>query len=128
MQVPGADKYRAIILPLFNDFKSKKTALDDASKEVNAAQDMVWLNDSMLDDCLRDVQGRAKEYDRNHAGSNTQTLLFPDGNISAIITLPDKQEPDAAHGVALKITSLGESHELYPLAARIESAVTACRG
>lgn len=127
MQMRNADKYRTTIQPLFTDFESKKTAFENAGKEVNAAQDSVWLNDSILDDVLRDVHGRTKEYDRNHPGSDTAVLLFPDGNISAVITLSDKEEPDAAHGIAQKLVSLGQSHELYPLAAKIEEAVSNCR-
>lgn len=126
-QVPGADKYRVSILPLLNDFKSKKIALEDAGKEVNAAQDMVWLSDYILDDCLRNLHGRSKEFDRSNPGSNTLTLLFPNGNITAVITMSDKDEPDAAHAIAQKVQSLGDTHVLAPYAAEIETAIGNCR-
>jgi hypothetical protein len=95
-------------------------------KEVNFAQDMIWLHDTGLDNVLRDLNGRPNEFDRNLPGSNTVTLLFPGGNISNIVTLPNKEEPDAAHGIVQKVVSLGPSHELFPFAAKIEEAVALC--
>ena len=126
-QNQNADKHRNAILPRFEDFKLKKTKVEEAQKEVNSAQDSVWLFDLGLDNVLRDVNGRAKEYDRNHVGNNTSTLLFPGGNITEIINLPDKEEPSVAHGIAQKVLSLGSAHELFPYSDKIEIAVTDCR-
>lgn len=126
-QTPNAEKYKAAILPHYNDFEEKIAKLRATEKEVSFAQDTVWLYDGALDNTLRDLGGRAKEFDRNNPGSNTAILLFPGGNISSIVTMPDKEEPDAAHSIAQKVVALGESHELYPYAAKIESAVADCR-
>lgn len=126
-QTPNAEKYKAVIEPLYSDFEGKKAKLKETQKEVSYAQDTVWLYDGALDNSLRDLSGRAKEYDRNNPGSNTAVLLFPGGNVSSIVTMPDKDEPDAAHGIAQKVIALGESHELYPYAAKIENAVANCR-
>jgi hypothetical protein len=126
-QVPGGEKYGTSILPSYNDMMAKKAALKAAKKNVNSALDSVILFDTGLDDILRDVQGKAEAYDRKHPGSNTATLIFPNGNITPIITMPNEDEPEAAHGIAQKIQSLGAEHELYPNAALIEAAVVKCQ-
>lgn len=126
-QVPNADKYGKNLLPTYNDLMAKKAALKTAQRNWNSALDTVKLFDTGLDDLLRDVQGKAQEYDRNHPGSNTAKLIFPGGNITPIVTMPDAEEPEAAHGLALKIKSLGAEHVLYPLAALIEAAVDKCK-
>lgn len=123
----NADKYRNAILPLFNDLIEKKVKLSECQKEVNWAQDMVWLYDQVLVNVLRDLSGRAKEFDRNNMGRKTATLIFPGGNVSEIVAMPDKDKPDAAHGIAQKVLSLGSSHELFPFTEKIEKVVADCR-
>jgi hypothetical protein len=123
----NAEKYKALLLPYYNDFVEKATHLDNMQKEVNFAQDLVWLYDEGLDNVLRDLNGRAKEFDRNNPGSNVANLLFPGGNITSIVTLPDKEEPDAAQGITQKVMALGTSQELYPFVAKIGEAVANCR-
>lgn len=126
-QIPNAAKYGEKILPSYNDLMAQKAALKAAKKNLNGALDTVQLFDTGLDDLLRDVQGKAKEYDRNHPGSNTAVLIFPGGNITPIVTMSNEDEPEAAHGIALKIKSLGAEHPLYPNAALIEAAVEKCK-
>ena len=126
-QSPNGEKYKNAILPPYNELVEKKSLVEEKQKEVNFAQDIVWLKDDSLDNTMRDVGGRAKEYDRNNIGSNTLNLLFPGGNVGNVITMPNKEEPDAAHGIAQKVIALGEQHELYPFAAKIEEGVANCR-
>jgi hypothetical protein len=126
-QNPKAEKYKQLIQSCYNDFEVKRIKLEEAQKDVNSAQDIVWLFDGVLDNLLRNLNGRAKEYDRNNLGSSTVVMLFPGGNITSVTTLPDKEEPDAAHAIAQKVIALGDTHELYPFAAKIEEAVTNCR-
>ncbi|SRR6266542_6159053 len=125
-QNPNADKHVIVIQPLYLDMEAKKTQHEQTEKDVNAAQDTVWLWNNILNDALRDLHGRAKEYDRNHPGSKTCTLIFPGGNITPIIALPDPDRPDAAQAIVQKTTSLGTTHELFPLAEKIDKAITSC--
>ena len=126
-QTKNGDKYSTIIQPYFDDFKEKRLIFGKFEKDVNAAQDTVWLNDSILDDVLRDLHGRTKEFDRNNTASEIINILFPNGNLTPVITTPDKEEPDVAHNIKLKIETLGNNHTLYPFASKIESAVSGCR-
>lgn len=125
-QVKGGDKYRSLILPFYNDMVESRSSLDSLKKQVVASQDTIILRDSFLDDLIRDAQGRVKEFDRKNPGSNLLSLIFPGGIITPVITMPYHDEPATAHGIAMKIRSLGETHTLYPLAAEIDEAVEDC--
>jgi hypothetical protein len=126
-QNPGGDKYKTIILPSYNDIEAKILAHKLAAKNASGALDSIRLSNSVLNDVIRDVQCRAKEYDRNNAGSHMADIIFPGGNITPIISTSDEYEPELAHGVAQRILSLGKDHALYSNAATIETAVTVCK-
>ncbi|KOH46428.1 hypothetical protein [Sunxiuqinia dokdonensis] len=122
-QLPGGDKYKQLILPFFDEFLLKKQVKKAARSAVNTALDATRLADRFLDDVIRKVHGRSKEYDNEHLGSNTQVFLFPNGNITSLVAAPMAESPAKAHEVSVKLVSLGAEHTLYPLAAEIDAAV-----
>lgn len=124
-RIKNGGKYQNLIKLFYDDFEVKKRTHELSEKATTSSLDVVKLHNSILGDILRDVQGRAKEIDRNNSGSDLQGLLFPDG-LSPIVNLPDKEEPAAAHAISLKVTSLGAEHALYPFAAQIETAIKDC--
>lgn len=123
----NADKYEKSLIPSYNDMMEKNQQRIKAGNDCTAAYDLVRLFDLNLDDCLRKVHSRSKEYDRENPGSSTLTMLFPKGNITPVITMPLDEEPDEAEQIAQKLTALGEQHPLYPLAKEIIDAVADCR-
>lgn len=125
-QTKGAKKYEDLIKPVYTEFQTKLMAYRAAQRTCSAALDTIKLTNSVLDDTLRDAQGRVKEYDRNNPGSNQLSVIFPEG-VTPIIYMPDKDEPAAASAIAKKIASLGQQTELYPLVAKIEAAVAECQ-
>lgn len=125
-QTKGAKKYEDLIKPTYTEFQTQWLAFRAARRSNSAALDTVKLKNSVLDDSLRDLQGRSKEYDRNNPGTNLHTLLFPEG-LSPVIYMPDKDEPAAAASIAKKLASQGQQHELFPFVAKIEAAVAECQ-
>jgi hypothetical protein len=91
------------------------------------AMDYIRLCDMLLDDIMRKLHGRAKEYDRVMPGKNARMLLFPKGRLTPVVSMPLNDEPDEAEQIASKIESMGEENSLYPLAAEIREAVEKCR-
>lgn len=122
-----ATKYKNLIQPLYDDFVGKKAKLEEVQKTVKFAKDAIKLSDKKLDNILRDLSGRAKEYDRNNSGTNVALLLFPNGNVTDVIYTSDEKEIEIAHSIAQKIVSLGPDHELFTFAAKIDQAVTNSR-
>jgi hypothetical protein len=126
-QTAGGEKYQKEIEPYYDALEVKITEHKTAQKNNTGALDIERLNKSILNDCLRDLQGRSKEFDRNHPGSNTVTFLFPDGNISSVVNLSDSDAPKEVHSITQKIISLGADHTLYPFAAQIETLIGKCK-
>jgi len=123
-QSKNGAKYADLIKLFYNDFEDKRDVYKKAVKNTTFALDSTKLRDTELDDVLRDVNGRAKEYDRNNPGSNVESLLFPEG-LTEVVNITDKAEPEAARGIAKKITSLGAEHPLNSFVSLIETAIQA---
>lgn len=124
-QVPGAEKYLTNILPSYNQLDSKYKLADDALKNRYAAHDSVTLCDYRLDSVMIELHHDSSDYDRAHVGSFTLNTLFPDGNYSPITNMNMYHEVSKATEIAHKVESLGETHALFPFAAKIKAAVTA---
>lgn len=122
-QVVGGEEFALSMKAPMDDFGLK---LDDRKNKriaITNAGDSIWLCNSVLGDIIRKTKRRALDYDQEHIGAHTVNLIFPDGNISDIIEADLEDAPAKAHEVAEKITSLGASHPLFPLAAEITAAV-----
>jgi hypothetical protein len=124
-QTPNATKYLNLIKPFYDDFELQWDSYKTAVKATRFALDLIKLKNGNLDDDLRDVMGRAKEFDRKNPGANIADMLFPDG-LSVVVAMPDKKEPLEAAAISTKLISLGTTHVLYPFAATIDAAITAC--
>jgi len=126
-QNKGGEKYLNAIEPHYNDLNAKAEALKTSARNRVIAKDTIRLKDLMLDDELRKLHNRAKEYDKDFPGSKLTALLFPKGNITSTLIKSYEKEPDVADQIALKVESLGESHPLYPMAAAIRTAIGECK-
>lgn len=125
-QTPNGSKFETAIQVAYNGLKTKYNSRKEAVQERMMTYDMIRFNDLSLDDVLRKVHGRAKEFDRAHPGANVLVLLFAEGKITPLFTMPYDKEPLEAMLVAQKIESLGTNHELYPLVEEIRKGVEAC--
>jgi hypothetical protein len=121
----NGQKYSNLLKLFYDDFEDKSSAYKKAAKESTFAFDTGKLRDAELDGVLRDVNGRAKEYDRNHPGSSMEEMLFPEG-LTEVVDMSDNAEPEEARSISQKIKSLGAEHVLFPFAASIDAAITAC--
>lgn len=119
--------YSEAILPAATALEGKYKLLKTASGNREDAYDDVMLADSDLDNIIRDTFDTWKPYLRNHQTDLQANRVFPDGKFSNIIRLPYADEPNEADGVAAKIESLGATHPLYPLAARIKTQTAVVR-
>jgi hypothetical protein len=121
------EMFIARIEPSYNDLDEKGSILKQANKNRVAANDTVRLKDLFLDDELRKLHNRAKEYDREHPGQHVAKMLFPKGNITPIVTMSNNAQPEKVDQITYKLKSLGSDHELYPFVVSIENCVTQCK-
>lgn len=124
-QIVGGDKYSAAINVPYDNLIGKLDARKKARRNVSGAIDIIELHNDAVNSVIRKVQGRAKEFDSANLGAKTAVFLLPNGNITPVIEEKTKDKPEKAHEIALKISSLGNTHTLFPLAAELDEAANA---
>jgi hypothetical protein len=120
------EMFIARIEPSYNDLDEKGSILKQANKNRVAANDTVRLKDLFLDDELRKLHNRAKEYDREHPGQHVATMLFPKGKITPIVSMSNNAQPEKVSQIIKKLKSLGSDHELYSFVKTISNGVSDC--
>lgn len=115
------------IQPYFDALKSKAGLYELAVDAAQNAGDDVLLADTDLDNAVRNVFDDCKKYDRTHTGGEVLFKIFKDGTFSEIVRMPYKDEPNEVEQIAVKIESLGASHQLYQLGALLRGAVAKVR-
>jgi len=114
-QTQGTESLIANIHSKIADLQVKMQNRTDKVKARYSAYDGIVFKDGMLDDCIKDLAGSAKQYDRNHPGRPIFNRLFPDGRPSSITEASFKKELNKAEqlGVRLQLVSGGTSLESY---------------
>ena len=126
-QISGGEPYALQIEPYYQTLTEKRQASDQAKFEREAAYDLVVLNDSDLDNTLRTLFEKAKQYDRENPGRPVLTRLFIDGKLSGIIYASLKNEPQLAEQLIARLDALGEDHPLAEEKAKVQADVDKCQ-
>jgi hypothetical protein len=123
-QVKGGAPYAQAIQPKLNNLlqkEQKETAADEVYE--NTYDDLI-LKDSELDNAVRTLYERSRQYDRENAG-NVSVLLFPDLTFSDIVNMPYSEEPKKVSSLIQKLGTLDANHELRALADTLQQKVNA---
>lgn len=127
-QVKGAGKFAEQILPVWKNLKESEKKKESASEIRDDAYDDVVLKDIELDNMVRTVFERTRQYDRDNT-TRYLDLLFPARGFSDIIRMHMSKEPQEVGKLLLKIEKLEDGHGLReliePLKTKIENAKAA---
>ncbi len=126
-QIKGGDKYAVRIEPNYNDLLEKQKAADQAKFEKEAAHDDVVLNDTDLDNSVRNLYDECKQYDRDNVGRPVLKELFPGGNISGVIYAPLKDEPDVVEELLIRMDALELGENITAHKGAIQLNIEKCR-
>ena len=126
-QIKGGDKYAVQIEVNYNTLIEKQQASEQAKFEKESAYDDVVLNDSDLDNTIRTLFEKAKQYDRENPGRPVLSRLFIDGKLSGIIYASLKNEPALAEQLIARLDALGEGHSLSEEKAKVQADVDKCQ-
>jgi hypothetical protein len=123
-QIIGGATYAQAIQPKLNALlqtEQMSTAADEAYE--NTYDDLV-LKDAELDNGVRTLFERSKQYDRDNGG-HISVLLFPDLTFSDIVNMPYSEEPKKIQSLIQKLETLEQGHELRPLISILQQRVDA---
>lgn len=124
---PSGNVFITSIQPFADTLKSKADLYEVAVNGAQNAGDDVLLADNDLDNTVRNVFDDCRKYDRSHSEGQVLGKIFKDGTFSEIVRMPYKDEPNEVEKIAVKIESLGNAHQLYPLAALLRASVAKVR-
>ncbi len=118
-----AKKLVTNIDPYNKTLKQKQQETNEAVERREDAHDDIMFDDSLLDDCIRNTYDHTEIYERNNPAERTLVKVFPDKKYGNIINMPIQDEPTAAEQIAVRLESLGESHDLYKHAATLRQCI-----
>ena len=120
-QVANDANLIAQIQPAFDDLSAKNTALQEKVQNRENVYDDQLLADHILDDTVRNLYGKCKEYDRNNTGMPVLMKIFPDEKFGDIINMPFAREVLETENIVMRLQGLGEQHTLFPQAEELHS-------
>jgi hypothetical protein len=123
-QVKGGAVYAPSMQAKLDSLLLGEKALAAADEEQENAYDDLVLKDAELDDSVRTVFERARQYDRENGG-NVSVMLFPNLIFSDIVNMPYSEEPGKVSSLIQKLESLEPNHELRTLIEPLRQRVNA---
>ncbi|MDF1549755.1 MAG: hypothetical protein P1P88_18145 [Bacteroidales bacterium] len=126
-QIKGGEPYAVKILSLDKVLQEKQKLTLQAKIEKEDAHDDVVLNDGDLDNSIRSLSDRCKQFDRENTGRPLLNQLFPGGKISGIIYAPLENEPDVAEQLLTRLDALEEGNPLKEHIVPIKTNIEKCR-
>jgi hypothetical protein len=123
-QVKDGAQYAQAIQPKLDKLLQAEQALSAANEVSENTYDDLVLKDSILDNAVRTLFERSKQYDRENGGT-TSILLFPDLTFSDIINISYSEEPKKVSNLIQKLETLDQGHELRSLIDGLQQKVNA---
>jgi hypothetical protein len=123
-QIKGGASYAQAIQPKLNALLQTEQASAAADEVYENTYDDLVLKDAELDNGVRTLFERSKQYDRDNGG-NISVLLFPDLTFSDIVNMPYSEEPKKVQSLIQKLETLEQGHELRPLINFLQQRVDA---
>jgi hypothetical protein len=126
-QIKGGEQYATRIKSFVNDLDEKQKLSEKAKLDKEIAYDNVILNDNDLDNVLRTLFEKCKQYDRENPGRPVLKLIFTDGKLSTIIYAPLESEPDMASQLIARLAALPAGNQLAELSTAIKANIDKCK-
>lgn len=110
--------------PEMEECKSKMGLLLLKSEAREDAYDDMVLSDRLLDDEIRSLFERCKQFDRDHPDKMVLSKIFPEEKFGEIVRLPYATEINEANKIVLRLESLGVEHDLVPSIVKMQDKIT----
>jgi hypothetical protein len=123
-RVTGAEQFAAAIQPKLDKLAAREQERKAETENRENAYDDVVLHDTQLDDAIRTVFERIRQYDREHT-TRTLDLLFPGRAYSDLIRKPLSEEPHAVNKIIVKLEGVDTGAEFKELAALLRQKTEA---
>ena len=126
-QASGAAEFAEAIKNVYDALIAKQGITKEKDEERENTYDDILFFDADLDNGVRTLFEKCRQYDRDNPADRVLPKIFPEGKFTPVTTVSLKKEPDAVEQLAVRLESLGESHALYGIVAQLREKVEASR-
>ena len=126
----GDEKAIAVAQRIAKPLTVLEEALDAAAKAVEAAEDAFddWnYDDARLDQLVRRLSLRCRDWDASHSGARTTEIVFGGQSPSEIIYAPRHKEPELVAQLLVRARQLPHDHPALPRLDALGQAAEASR-
>lgn len=126
----GDEKAIAVAERIVKPLAALEEAMNAAAKAVEKAEDAFddWNHDdARLDQLVRRVHLRCREWDASHGGARTAEIVFGGQAPSEIIYAPRHKEPELVAQMLVRARELSADHPAIPLLEPLRRAAEASR-
>lgn len=110
------EKYIQAIEPGYTELLEKHRMVEQFAMDRDYAYDFVVYNEKELDNQVRTIFEKCKQYDRQHIGSMVLKQVFPSEIFGDLIRQNRIKKLYDLEKVVIKIENLGSEHQLFSLA------------
>lgn len=122
-QISGADRYAQIIKPKFDNLNQQHLeTLEAVYNRIDMYDDML-LQDSLLDNCVRNSFRKCEEFDRSNSHKPVLRSIFPEETFGPIIKKDSLKEVYEVEQIIVKIEAFGQENPIFPIAAELKTAI-----
>lgn len=120
----GTDPLIQNISPLIVNLTNKRLETQKCKQRKEEMNDGVILANSMMDDEVRTLHEKCKQYDREHPGSQLVKRIFPDGKLSEIIRASLKSQAMEMGQLIVRLNTLEQEHPLRTAIAPLAESIS----
>jgi len=120
----GAEVLVQKIAPCIVNLSNKRIETQRCKQNKEEMNDGVILANSEMDDEVRTLHEKCKQYDREHPGSQLVKRIFPGGRIGTITRASLKSQSTEMGQLVVRLNSLEEEHPLRSAIAPMQESMT----
>jgi len=112
-QVSGAQKYAGTIEPFYDNLEEKNKIYRDEMYTRLHTQDIMTMRNSQLDDGVRTVYEKCKQYDRMNPNGTVLLQIFPNETFGGFVRNNIFEESAIVEQIVVRLEKLGKGHPLF---------------
>lgn len=131
-QIPGAGAFTSPLSVPLKALTQKQQIVENLSEEVDFTKDMVILQESVVDNEVRNLFDSCMQHQRSNPGSKVLSAIFPSGKFGDFVSLEAGKKPVEAQNLADRVKTFSNgngiaeySEKLVTGSKKLSSAIAA---
>jgi hypothetical protein len=118
-QIPGASAFTSPLSAPLKALAQKQLIVENLGEEVDFAKDMVILQESVVDNEVRNLFDSCMQHQRSNPGSKVLSGIFPSGKFGDFISLETGKKPAEAQNLAERVKTFSTGNGIAEYAEKL---------